>query len=45
MKQVSQVGGSATQLVIAASKANQKPLAVQYAKGAFEKAVLATTKP
>jgi hypothetical protein len=40
MKQVSQVGGSATQLVIAASKANQKPLAVQYANGAFEKAVL-----
>lgn len=40
MKQISQVGGSATQLIIAASKTNQKPLAFQYAKGAFEKAVL-----
>lgn len=40
MKQVSKIGGSATQLVIAAFKANQKALAVQYAQGAFEKAML-----
>lgn len=40
MKQINELGGSSSQLIIAASKANQGAVAAQYATGRIDKAVL-----